>query len=51
MVTKARLLAEMGKRADAIALGEKAVAFGKAATPPANTTDMEKYLAEWKASK
>lgn len=51
MVTKARLLAEMGRRADAIAVGEKAVAFGKAATPPANTTDMEKYLAEWKASK
>jgi hypothetical protein len=51
MVTKARLLAEMGRKADAIALGEKALAFGKAATPPANTADLEKYLAEWKASK
>ena len=51
LVLKARLLAEMGKRADAIALGEKALAFGKAATPPANTTDLEKYLAEWKGSK
>jgi hypothetical protein len=51
LVLKARLLAEMGKRADAVAVGEKAVAFGKAATPPANTTDMEKYLTEWKGSK
>jgi hypothetical protein len=51
LVLKARLLAEMGKRADAIALGEKALAVGKAATPPATTTDLEKYLAEWKASK
>ena len=51
MVTKARLLAEMGRRADAIAVGEKAVALGKAAKPPANTTDIEKYVAEWKAAK
>jgi hypothetical protein len=51
LVLKARLLAEMGRRADAIALGEKALAMGKAATPPATTTDLEKYLAEWKASK
>jgi hypothetical protein len=51
LVLKARLLAEMGRRADAIAVGEKAVAFGKAATPPANTADIEKYVAEWKGSK
>jgi hypothetical protein len=51
MVAKARLLAEMGRKADAIATGEKALALGKAATPPANTTDLEKYLAEWKGSK
>lgn len=49
--TKARLLAEMGKIKEAIEAGEKAVAVGKAATPPANTTDFEKTLAEWKTRK
>lgn len=48
LVTRARLLAEMGKKADAIAAGEKAIAFGKAATPAANTTDIERFVAEWK---
>lgn len=51
MVTRARLLADMGRRTDAIAAGEKAVAFGKAAKPVANTADIEKYLSEWKAAK
>lgn len=51
LVTKARLLAEMGKKADAIATGEKAIAFGKAATPAANTADIERFVAEWKAAK
>ena len=46
--TKARILAEMGKYQDAITTGEKAVSVGKAATPPANTADFEKILAEWK---
>lgn len=49
--TKARILAEMGKIKEAIEAGEKAVAVGKAATPPANTADFEKTLAEWKARK
>ena len=49
--TKARLLAEMGKIKEAIAAGEPAVAVGKNATPPANTSDFEKTLAEWKARK
>ena len=48
---KARLLAASGKRDEAIAAGEKAVALGKAATPPVNTSDLEKSLAEWKAGK
>jgi Protein of unknown function (DUF2911) len=49
--TKARILAEMGKIAEAIALGEKAVTIGKAATPPVNSAEFEKILAEWKAKK
>lgn len=48
---KARLLAEMGKTADAISTGEKAVAVGKAATPPVDTSNFEKTLAGWKAKK
>lgn len=48
---KARLLAEMGKIKEAIEAGEKAVAVGKAATPPVNTADFEKTLAEWKTRK
>lgn len=52
MVTKARILAEMGKTAEAIATGEKAITVGKAATPtPANTADIERFVAEWKARK
>jgi Protein of unknown function (DUF2911) len=51
LVLKARLLAEMGKRQDAIATGEKAIAIGKAATPAANTTDIENYVKEWKGAK
>ena len=48
---KARLLAEMGKTADAIAAADKAIQIGKAATPAANTADLEKLVAEWKAKK
>src|SRR5215213_1844235 len=40
--TKARILAEMGKIKEAVETGEKAVAVGKAATPPVNTADFEK---------
>lgn len=49
--TKARILAEMGKTADAIATAEKAIQVGKAANPAANTADLEKLVAEWKAKK
>lgn len=52
--TKALLLAEMGKTAEAIAAGEKAVALGKASTPPANPEVLgmlEKSIADWKAKK
>lgn len=49
--TKARILAAMGKTAEAIALGEKAVQIGKAANPPANTAEFDKILADWKAKK
>lgn len=45
---KARLLAEMGRTKDAIATGEKAVQVGKAANPPADTSNFEKTLADWK---
>jgi hypothetical protein len=49
--TKARILAEMGKIKEAVETGEKAVAAGKAATPPVNTVDFEKTLNEWKTRK
>ncbi len=49
--TKARILAEMGKYQEAIALGERAVSVGKAATPVANTTAFEEVLAGWKSKK
>jgi len=48
LFSKARLLAEMGKKAEAIAIAERAVQVGKAAAPPANTSDLEKLLAAWK---
>ena len=48
--TKARILADMGKTAEAITTAEKAIQVGKAATPAANTADLEKLLAEWKAT-
>lgn len=49
LAAKARILAETGKIAEAVSVGEKAVAVGKAANPPANTSDFEKTIAEWKA--
>jgi hypothetical protein len=48
---KAQLLAATGKKAEAIATAEKAIQVGKAATPAANTTSLEKMLADWKAGK
>lgn len=49
--TKARLQKESGKTPEAIATAEKAIQVGKAATPAANTADLEKMLAEWKTKK
>lgn len=47
---KARLLAEMGRKAEAIATAEKAIQLGKAATPAANTTALENQLKGWKGT-
>ncbi|MEP6636659.1 MAG: DUF2911 domain-containing protein [Acidobacteriota bacterium] len=49
MYTKARVLASQGKTQEAIAAGERALALGKEAK--ANTADLEKRMAEWKAKK
>jgi len=51
LYTKARLLAELNRKAEAIATVEKAIAMGKAATPAVNTADLEKKLNEWRTSK
>jgi tetratricopeptide (TPR) repeat protein len=48
---KARLLAEMGKKAEAIATAEKAIQVGKAASPAANTANLEAEVQKWKGSK
>ncbi|MDM7920784.1 MAG: DUF2911 domain-containing protein [Pyrinomonadaceae bacterium] len=47
---KARLLGEMGRKADAIATAERAIQVGKAAQPAANTTQLENLVKEWKAA-
>ena len=49
LAAKARMLAGQGKTAEAISFGEKALVLAKAAK--ANTTNLEKNLAEWKAKK
>ena len=52
--TKARLLAEMGRKDEAITTGEKAIQVGKAATPPANpanVANLENLIKEWKSKK
>lgn len=49
--TKARLLAEMGRKNEAIAAAEKAIEIGKKSNPPANTASLEGMLKEWKAGK
>ncbi|HXG82677.1 MAG TPA: DUF2911 domain-containing protein [Pyrinomonadaceae bacterium] len=48
---KAYLLADSGKKTEAIAVAEKAIQLAKAMTPAGNTTALEKRLAEWKAAK
>ncbi|MEP6707208.1 MAG: DUF2911 domain-containing protein [Pyrinomonadaceae bacterium] len=49
MYTKARVLAGQGKTDEAIAAGERALVLGKEAK--ADTSDLEKRLAEWKGKK
>ncbi len=51
LVAKARLLAELGRKDEAIKTGEKAMQIGKAQTPPANTAGLETLLKEWRAAK
>ena len=49
---KARVLAEQGKMAEAIAAGERAIQVGKdAKANPQGIANMEKLVAEWKAKK
>ena len=49
---RARVLAEHGKTAEAIAAGEKAIQVGKdAKANPTQIANMEKLVAEWKAKK
>lgn len=48
---KARILADMGKKDEAIKIGERAVEVGKKATPAANTANFEQTLAQWKSGK
>ena len=47
--TKAELLAQSGKVKDAIAAAEEAVKIAKAKDPKANTSGLEKMIADWKA--
>ena len=51
LTIKARILAEMGNKDEAIKIGERAVEVGKKATPPANTSGFEQTLAQWKSGK
>lgn len=51
LTTKARLLAGLNRKDEAIAVGERAVKSGKAATPAADTADLEKMIEEWKTTK
>jgi len=48
---KARMLAADGKYADAVKMGEEAVALAKASPDKPNIEAFEKALAEWKAKK
>ncbi len=54
LAVKARLLNEQGKKADAIATGEKAIAVGNASTPPANqnaVSALQDLVNQWKGGK
>ncbi len=49
MQTKAELLAQSGKVKEAIATAEEAIRVAKAKDPKANTSSLEKMIADWKA--
>ena len=49
--TKAELLAQSGKFDNAIATAEEAVKVAKAKDPKANTSGLEKMIADWKVKK
>jgi hypothetical protein len=49
--TLARLQMKDGKKSEAIATAEQAIAAGKAAKPPVDTAQMENTMKEWKAAK
>jgi hypothetical protein len=49
--TKAELLAQTGKIDNAIATAEEAVKIAKAKDPKANTSGLEKMIADWKTKK
>jgi Protein of unknown function (DUF2911) len=49
--TKAELLAQSGKFDNAVATAEEAVKVAKAKDPKANTSGLEKMIADWKAKK
>jgi hypothetical protein len=54
LATKARLLADMGRNAEAVTVGEKAIQVGKSATPPANpnaVAGLEAEIKSWKGKK
>lgn len=51
LYTKARLLAAMNRKAEAITAVEKAIALGKSSTPAIDTAELEKMRDEWKNSK
>ncbi len=49
MQTKAELLAQSGKVKEAIATAEEAIRVAKAKDPKANTSSLERMIADWKA--
>ena len=49
--TKAELLAQSGKFDNAVATAEEAVKVAKAKDPKANTSGLEKMIADWKVKK
>lgn len=51
LYTKARLLAAMNRKAEAVTTVEKAIALGKSSTPAVDTADLEKARDQWKNSK